>query len=565
MDHQLLFELLQRMALAATLAFILSQTKMFRRLVYLQVKLSDRLLLGGIFGVLGIFGTYAGVPVYDALANIRVIGVMAAGLNGGPLLGLLAGMIAGGHRYFLGGFSAFACAVSSILEGVLAGLIYMVSPRKPLPWWVGFVAGFVGELMQMGIILLLAKPYDLAETLVNEIAVPMTIVNAFGLSVFMLIIRTAIEAQDKVGAEQSQKALDIATKTLPYLRRGLNRDSAMATVQIIYDTSNFDSVAITDHAHVLAFMGAEVSHHSPERGTLTEATKQTLATGQLFIAHHKEDIGCSHPGCKLSCAIVVPLLRAGKTIGTLKLYSTRRNAISEHDKVFAVGLGHLFSTQLELTEIDRQAKLAANAELRALQSQINPHFLFNTLNTITSLVRTQPNLARELLLKLASLFRYTLRKTGQNISLKEELEQMNAYLTIEKARHGDKLKVKEEVDESLLSVLIPSLVIQPLVENAIKHGLQPKEAGGTIQITVKTVGQDVHIVICDDGVGIDLECHHPLRNRSGGGIGLLNVHERLQGLFGQEYGLTIESELGQGTTITMKVPLICKQEVDDNV
>ncbi|WP_346354382.1 sensor histidine kinase [Azotosporobacter soli] len=554
-NGELLLEMVERMSVAATIAFLLSQTAVFRRLVYRQGRSRDRLLLSAVFGLLGIFGTYAGIPVNDALANSRVIGVMAAGLTGGTSMGLLAGLIAGGHRFFLGGFTALACAVANLSEGLLAGFVQRRFGGAPVPWWAALLAGMVGEMMQMGIILLLARPFDAAQRLVGEIALPMIVANSIGLAIFMLIIKSVMDVQDRAGAEQSRKALDIATKTLPYLRRGLDEASGLATAQIIFAAGGYDAVAVTNEVKVLAYIGAEEHHHcQPHYNGLTAATRHVLAEGKTYIAQNAESIGCSCTGCRLASAMVVPLKRGERVVGTLKLYYTRPEAISQVDMLFADGLAHLFSTQLELAEIDRQAKLTAKAELRALQAQINPHFFFNTLNTITSLVRTKPEQARELLLKLGAIFRYNLHKAGTFISVAEEMEQVNAYLAIEKARHGDKLCVREDVAESAKACRLPALTVQPLVENAIRHGLQPKENGGTVWIRVSDEGEQVCVQVSDDGVGIDLARQHPLLTPDAASIGLVNVHERLRGMFGAAFGLTLESRPGAGTTVSLRLP-----------
>lgn len=554
MGHSLFWEMVQRMSVAATLAFLLSQFAIFRRMIYRKGSLGERAMITLVFGVIGILGTYSGIPVGDALANSRVIGVMAAGLIGGPIMGVSAGIIAGGHRYLLGGFTAFSCGIANICEGLLAGMVHRYYPEKIIPWWMALAAGMVGEIMQMGIILLTARPYNLASELVDAIALPMIVVNALGVAIFMLIIKTAMYTQEQVGAEQSHKALDIATKTLPYLRHGLDGKSAQATAQIIFDAGGYEAVAITNSEQVLAFVGVEAAHHSPDTLGLTSSTSQVLSSGEMYIAQNPSEIGCSCTNCKLASGVVVPLKRANQVIGTLKLYYTRTSAVGQADVLFAGGVAHLFSTQLELTEIDRQAKLVARAEMKALYAQINPHFLFNTLNTITSLVRTKPDLARELLIKLSAIFRYTLHRTGRTITINEELEQVRAYLMIEQARHGDKLLIEEDISPALGKYLIPFLTIQPLVENAIKHGLQPKEHGGRIMIQVMAAEEDIIINIIDDGVGMDVQERCPIAVPLAECIGLSNVHERLRGQYGGRYGLSISSVLGSGTTVTLRIP-----------
>lgn len=564
MEENLLFEMVERMSIASTLAFILSQTTIFRRINYRHINLLDKVKLSVIFGCIGIVGTYAGIPTDDALANSRVVGVMAAGLIGGRAMGVAAGLIAGGHRYFLfGGFSAFSCALANILEGLLAGWVKHCYPHNPMPWWIALLSGIVGEIMQMGIILLTARPFDMAFILVRHIALPMIVANSLGLAIFMLIIKTTMDVQQQAGAAQSQKALAVAAQTLPYFRKGLDQASANAAAQIVYANGNYHAVAVTDTENVLAFIGAEAEHHLSNHHKLTDATIRALQNGHICIAKNREEIGCSHPHCQLCSAIVVPLKRGDKVIGTFKLYYTNKNLLNQADVVFANGLAQLFSIQLELAEVDHQAKLAARAELKALQAQINPHFLFNTLNTITSLVRTKPALARDLLLKLSSLFRFTLQKAGHNIMIAEELAQVRAYLAIEKARYGAKLSVKEVIDPVIKEYLIPSLTIQPIIENAITHGLKPKMNGGTITIEIKKQARDIIIIITDDGVGMDLESFNPLqRTPVMDHIGLLNVHERLRSQYGNSYGLSLNSKVGKGTVVTITLPQIKVNEGD---
>ncbi|OPX90376.1 MAG: Sensor histidine kinase YehU [Pelotomaculum sp. PtaB.Bin013] len=203
-------------------------------------------------------------------------------------------------------------------------------------------------------------------------------------------------------------------------------------------------------------------------------------------------------------------------------------------------------------------------ELDFLHAQINPHFLFNTLNTIVSYTRTNPETARRLLIRLASFFRHALKRHGHFNSLKEEIEYINTYLVLEKARFREKLVIQRDIDPELLNYRVPALTLQPIVENAIKHGIQPKIGAGTVHIKVKASGDEMLFVISDDGVGMNKD---DLKNimlpgfGSGNGIGLSNVHERLISLFGKNYGLRIESSENKGTTVCFRVPLMISEDV----
>ncbi|MBI4733820.1 MAG: histidine kinase, partial [Rubrobacteridae bacterium] len=223
-------------------------------------------------------------------------------------------------------------------------------------------------------------------------------------------------------AEQSQQILEITRKTLPYLRKGLNYESAENVVKIIHDYMDAIAVSITDTTTVLAFYGVGSDHHLPGKPILTRSTREAVDANATRIVSSKFEIGCPSASCKLRAAVVVPLENMGKPIGVLKFYYDNPAKLTENRIAVAEGLGLLLSTQIELSELDRQRELAVHAELRALQAQINPHFLFNTLNTITSFIRTDPQKARKLLVQFSDFFRKTLEWRDGFITLAQELD-----------------------------------------------------------------------------------------------------------------------------------------------
>jgi two-component system LytT family sensor kinase len=192
------------------------------------------------------------------------------------------------------------------------------------------------------------------------------------------------------------------------------------------------------------------------------------------------------------------------------------------------------------------------ARLDALTSQINPHFLFNTLNSVSSLIRTNPQEARAVLLKLSRILRRRLRHNENFCPLRDELEFINDYLSIEMTRFGDKLRFRENVDPATIDLQIPSMLLQPLVENSIKHGLSGKVEGGVITLETRLVEDRLEIVVADDGVGIPED---KLATLLGKGIGVSNVTERLKVLFANDYRMWIESSAGKGTRITLELPV----------
>jgi two-component system, LytTR family, sensor kinase len=204
-----------------------------------------------------------------------------------------------------------------------------------------------------------------------------------------------------------------------------------------------------------------------------------------------------------------------------------------------------------------QEKLLLAAKIEALASQINPHFLFNTLASISSLIRTQPETARTLITKLSGLLRRLMRSSDHFVTLREELESVDEYLDIEVVRFGPHLTVVKDVRPETLDVIVPSMILQPLVENSIKHGLARKVGGG--RITIKAMLREGHTIIevHDDGIGMTED---RLEHALGGGIGLSNVNERLRTIYGAQYHLKLTSEAGQGTCARVEIPELAVPE-----
>ncbi len=228
----------------------------------------------------------------------------------------------------------------------------------------------------------------------------------------------------------------------------------------------------------------------------------------------------------------------------------------------AIALKVLNNVRIEM-KLEQQERLLLQARMEALQSQINPHFLFNTLNSVSSLVRRDPDSAREMIVKLGNILRRLLRKGDSFVPLREEVEFLDDYLDIEVARFGrDKLNVVKELEPASLDHLVPSMILQPLVENAIKHGFALKLDGGSIYIRSRNTGHRVVIEVEDDGVGMP-----PTGSSasSGTGIGMLNVTERLQVVYGDAAEITIESQPGRGTLVRLVLPVLQAEEMGGSV
>lgn len=571
--------MLEKTGIILIVAFLLAQLRTFRQIIQNEQDRKDKLMLILLFGMFGIISNYTGIEVFNrytdymswhsfidednAIANTRVLGVVIGGLIGGPVVGIGSGLIAGIHRYFLGGFTAFACSISTIIAGIVAGYLGRKRGESGKKITVGFavVTGMVMETFQMIIILFIAEPFHLALELVKLISFPMIVINGFGTMLFMLIIKHAKREDVRMRVLQTDTAFSIAEKTLSYFREGLNIESCKKISEIILDMTEADAVAITDEQMVLAHVGIASDHHKPLLKPETKLTNRVLRSGQVDVARSKEEIGCWEHDCPLKAAIVIPLKVKNRTAGTLKMYFVNPAKLDQVQEHLANGLAELFSTQLELVEAEKQAKLLKDAEIKALHSQIHPHFLFNSLNTISALCRTNPEKARELLLQLSSFFRGNIQGARQPfVPLKLELEVVHAYIALVQARFPEKFQFKFQVDPKMENYSIPPFILQPLVENAVNYGFPGSKNKGAIYIRIYLKDNQLNIIVTDNGIGISQEKLSQLgkqvvHSKKGNGTALFNIFERLHGLYNRKASIKIESKEYYGTTVSIILPI----------
>ncbi len=561
--QEIIVTLAERFGLIVGGAFLLLTFAPVKRIGFSPIQTRQKtFFLVMFFGIFGIIGTYTGNLVFQSVANLRAMAVITGGLFGGPIVGLGAGLVAGAHRILtdLHGFSAWPCGISTALEGLVAGLVSYKLGSRAMDWKVAAPLALLGESLHMVLVLVLSQTYADALELVKLIAAPMIMINTIGSALFVEIINIFIQDRDRRESLHAQQILDIANHTVSYLRSGLSLESAQATAEIIHKRVGVAAVAVTDTRNVLAHVGAGSDHHLVNHAVRTRATKEVLRTGQSVFITSSELIGCDQPGCPLDSATIVPLEKNGIVVGCLKFYGSEVSPLNRTMFELAKGLGNLFSTQLELEDIQVKEQMLARAEIRRLQTQINPHFLFNSLNTIASFCRTNAEKARELLLDLSLYMRKNLDSTQDFVPLSQELEQIDSYLAIEQARFGDRIRVNMNIDPLCRDVPVPPLLLQPLVENAIRHGISGVEDGGCVELNASRQNRHVYISIVDDGMGMDkntlsniLSRHHIDGQRQG--IGVKNCSNRLEQIYGPGYELDITSDPGQGTRIRFRIPI----------
>ena len=339
----------------------------------------------------------------------------------------------------------------------------------------------------------------------------------------------------------------------PALREGLSSSSAAFALPYLRTLLDSPALAMTDSRGAVLAWDGDADHHEPD---VVELADEVVRTGRQQVLSHAS-IQCDRSGadCEVRGIVVVPLETDGSIVGTLAALT---NLTAGPVLLRATAeVARYVSSQLELAELDESRARLNRAEVRALRAQISPHFVYNALTTIASFIRTDPVRARELLIEFADFTRYSFRTAGEYTTLSDELTNIERYIRLEKARFGDRLNIKLQIAPEVLSVVLPFLALQPLVENAVRHGLSGKPNGGTITITAENAGAECVIIVEDDGVGMDpsrltedLDDAH----LSGAHVGLGNVDDRMRSAFGDDFGLVVDTNVGAGMKITLRVP-----------
>lgn len=340
-------------------------------------------------------------------------------------------------------------------------------------------------------------------------------------------------------------ALELLDATLPELRRGLTESAARTVAYELFEKLGYGAVAVTDKNEVLAFVGAGADHHGAGDQPI-RPVYESIARNAPLLAPLGIRTECDNPACPLGAAAVVPLQLLDGPAGAVVAYSTAGSPLDEASVETLESLGRQLSAQLQLSELH-------SATTTALQAQMEPHFVFNALNTIASFIRTEPERARKLVLAFADHLRSRLARPGEFVTLEEELRHVRSYLELEQARFGPQLQVTIDAAPDALAVRLPPLLVQPLVENAIKHGKTDRPLNLLVRARVRR-GR-LHVTVRDDGRGIAREAIERVLEPGvgeGTGLGLANVNLRLTAHYGE--GVRLRS-FPFGTVVRLEVPV----------
>lgn len=384
----------------------------------------------------------------------------------------------------------------------------------------------------------------------GQIALTLAVALLLAAVAAVLVVRTR-----RVVATPTERAVHAALHTASLaaraLRQGLDAESAATAAPFLRGLTGTDGVALFDgHGELL------VTDPTDESIWQSEIADACASTAAASIAGERRVLN----GVRTSTVVAQPLLaEAGDVLGVLVVVTA---GTPGPGMLGAIGeVARYAASQIELAELDASRARLDKAEVLALRAQISPHFIYNALNTIASFVRTDPARARELILEFADFTRYSFRAAGQYTTLAEELRNIDRYLTLERARFGTALTVRLQVAPEVLNVVVPFLALQPLVENAVRHGLAGR-GGGSIEIVANDAGSDCVITVEDDGAGMDPgtlragqgDALQPAGTDQSAHVGLTNVDHRLRAAFGNDYGLVVETAVGAGTKVIMRVP-----------
>lgn len=571
--------LFERLGLLLIIAFVMTRTPGFKSLLYRKYSVKMSLVHTFVFGLFGIASTMIGIvikedgavsqtliifPVEDhhLIVSMSLVAIVIAGLLGGPLLGFGAGVITGIHLFLLGGVGAVANAFINPLTGLLAGLTarFFSNERVISPFKALFI-GVFPPILHMQLLLLLYIDYFNIIEIVNTIGLPLVLTNSSAIAIFTAMIGIVLQEQENEAALASKQAFAIAKEALPFLKKDSEIEVAKGLAELLYHRLRIAAVSISNEQTILAHKGIGEDHHKQGDTTVSIGALKAINTKQLQICTLKSELKCSEKHCQLEAAIFIPIIEDEQVTYLITFYFRKAEHISQVELMMADGIGQFISHQLNMLRAEKLKDSIRDAELRNLQAQINPHFLFNTLQLIAGLFRENPANARHITLQLASFMRFNIRLVSKSlVELKKECEHVEAYTDIIQERFKGRLKIIFQKPVDLTNIYIPPSTIQPLVENAVNHGLKKKQEDCIIQIILIKENSRLIVTVRDNGSGfpthiLPIVGKQPFTHDHHGGTGLYNVNQRLIRLLGESSKLHIRNLEGGGSEVRFAIPI----------
>lgn len=604
--YELVEKLISNIAVLALTAEILSRIRPVQvALLNERRKWQQDIMLSLIFGGIIIMSTVIGVNIGSYCLDTKAIGAIAAGLLGGPVVGFLSSCIGALYELFFSVPKVFArsAAFSTILCGLLGAGFYPYFQRGKWKYKDLFVLACFGELVEMVSLIRITVSLQVAVTAILDAAIPMMLMNSIGILIFISCFNTVFVRQDLESSRQLQQMLELTKRCMPLFQGNLEKSASMnAMVSMIIEETQWAGAMIMDRNRMLAWKvvadvdikspmehmediraawGAlelpdEVWQNSEILETAMEALKDTdseevqknlkildrlwgipeiakiaLESREMVTVFRIPETSVWYRTMRECSVVAAPFIIEGQSIGCLVVFMKKQWTGRKSELDMIENLVTIASYQIAVGELEKRKSMLQKAEFKALQFQVNPHFLFNALNTISSVCREDPERSRELLLTLADYFRYNLDYEAYMVPLEEELDHVRDYLELERARFEDKLIVSYDVPERM-DILIPTLILQPIVENAVRHGICA-DGKRIVDIQIRETEEAFVVDVGDRGRGFKPEVLDKLETGEaiGNSIGLSNVHKRMKNIYGEDHGLKITST-AQGSTVEMR-------------
>lgn len=475
-----------------------------------------------LFSVIGLCGTYWNVRAGGGIINFRAVGIILGSFVGGPIVGTAVGTIVGIHRaFFINTDSSFIHGGLSIIQGIAAGFLsYRLKHHYHNLWFWSFLYAFILEFLFWIFFAFLTWPTTTTYP-VNffHLSLPVIATNTIAVSIFYLAMEFFIHQRDSEKTQTTKSTFNAVITLFSTLHDGFKSFSVARVTEIM--TTSLPSLIWT------AILYNDQIYTRTNYKDDADKNQGDAEIAILKLQHSLPD---------LPHLITLPVKYKGKVVGSIFAAKSKGDTFTNTGTEFLHGICHILESIYESEKLKEEENLLAEAEIRALQAQINPHFLYNTLNTISYYVRSDPETARRLIQYLSDYFRHSLNNPSKLIPLSEELHVIECYTELERARFGDRLQIEYDFPKDKLDdIMVPPLLLQPLVENAVIHGIFKRPEGG--QIKAGLIEHDDHykIYVYDTGVGIArakrkrLLRDHKRRDH----IGLINVHQRLISLFGE--------------------------------
>lgn len=538
---------LQKICVLVTITYIASRTDAFAGLLLQNARRRDRALHYVFFAVLSLAEVF--LAPHNPLTDARLVSAAAAGLLGGVMLGVSVGLTTGLLSLLHQPWALLDC-VPAAATGLVGGLVCAYRPAYAPKVLAGFLVGMLGHGLWMAIRLQSDYLIGSWDVIALQIMMPV-VLSGLGVSVFLLIIGDMRAQRQRIERSELAKAIALANRVLPGISAGLDETAAGHIAGMVRRLTGVPAAAIAVEGKLVAHVGEAAEYHMTS-GIIPEVATQAMADGQRHYTETRST-WCDHPGCPFGHAAAAPLTYRGKTVGSVILYQTRNSRLrSEVVDLGAEVAQFLVNYQLQTVEIARQAQAVSKAELKALQAQVHPHFLFNALNTLAGLCEIKPKEAAELTVKLGEFFRSSFRSERElDSTVSEELAVTRSYLDIEKARFGDRLQIEEQTDPEADSFRAPSFSLQPLVENAIVHGVSKKPGKGIVRIITRLKNGHLYCCVVDNGCGFQAAGDSWKRN---GSHALSMLDKRLSRIYGDDYRLFIRSRKDKGTLVCIRIP-----------